>query len=560
MTLSAAPPPPNRHPPFVDDIRGWDEFFLNSPRFTPLNRRDFGFDISVPPKSHEQKQPFLAPTPEIFFSCARSPPFLASSRETLETSLVFPTTTTNLRGIRNEEETEPEDHQRCQDRREEVLPTSPPKKPQNQRGNVAHAQAVGRCPNESAIFESKVQILLPGQIYPLDHHRRPILQGDGRGIPVRADPRGIFVGASLPRKKGACRFGRRRRVDALRPKDQRSRNKSRCIARPPPPPPSPPVSIQVEGVPPDPRDIYGVYPIDFARMVDGDAAAKEEVSTSKRAPMRTRSRSRSRSATRGRGRIPAPSEPLSTPKAAASILDILNSTAKATRTTTPATPPTFSEVLARPKSPPTVPTLASAIEGMEAAVKRHQTDSLSLLHSSAGPGKDFERRLTLLRKGNISHLVGASARVKAAGGTTFSLENLFEIARSEEKEARRRYASAGSTNSEATNALTIHSSITDTDGFTTVRARSGKSSSPPKQRLQSRSPPRPDFGTERVNQFDEIFLNSFKAPDGTRIDTNAPTEMDVRKINDQRIPVSSSLPSSSIVYNTLSPPPPWYRK
>jgi hypothetical protein len=170
---------------------------------------------------------------------------------------------------------------------------------------------------------------------------------------------------------------------------------------------------------------------------------------------------------------------------------------------------------------------------MEAAVKRHQTDSLSLLHSSAGPGKDFERRLTLLRKGNISHLVGASARVKAAGRTTFSLENLFEIARSEEKEARRRYASAGSTNSEATNALTIHSSITDTDGFTTVRARSGKSSSPPKQRLQSRSPPRPDFGTERVNQFDEIFLNSFKAPDGTRIDTNAPTEMDVRKINDQ---------------------------
>ncbi len=52
MTLSAALPPPNRHPPFVDNIRGWDEFFLNSPRFTPSDRRDFGFDIFVPPKSH----------------------------------------------------------------------------------------------------------------------------------------------------------------------------------------------------------------------------------------------------------------------------------------------------------------------------------------------------------------------------------------------------------------------------------------------------------------------------------------------------------------------------
>ena len=146
---------------------------------------------------------------------------------------------------------------------------------------------------------------------------------------------------------------------------------------------------------------------------------------------------------------------------------------------------------------------------MASAVKKHQTNSLSLLHSSAGPGKDFERRLALLRKGNISHLVGASARVKAAGGTTFSLEMLFEIARSEEKEARRMYTSAGSIDSEATNALTIHSSITDADGFTAVRARGGKSSSPPKQRLQSRSPPRPNVGTERVNPFDEIFFELF---------------------------------------------------
>jgi hypothetical protein len=142
---------------------------------------------------------------------------------------------------------------------------------------------------------------------------------------------------------------------------------------------------------------------------------------------------------------------------------------------------------------------------MASAVKKHQTESLSLLHSSAGPGKDFERRLALLRKVNISHLVGASARVRAAGGATFSLEMLFEIARSEEKEARRIYTLDGSVASEATDAPTIYSSITDADGFTAVCVRGGKSSSPPKQRLQSRSPPRPNVGTERVNPFDDFF-------------------------------------------------------
>ncbi len=97
--------------------------------------------------------------------------------------------------------------------------------------------------------------------------------------------------------------------------------------------------------------------------------------------------------------------------------------------------------------------------------------------------------MALLRKANISNLVGASARVKAAGGAKFSLEMLFEIAHSEEKEARRIYTLDGLIASEATDALTIYSSITDANGFTAVRVRGGKSSSPPKQQLQSRSPP-----------------------------------------------------------------------
>ena len=85
------------------------------------------------------------------------------------------------------------------------------------------------------------------------------------------------------------------------------------------------------------------------------------------------------------------------------------------------------------------------------------------------------------------------------------LEMFFEIARSEEKEARRIYTADGSITSEATNALTIYSSITDANGFTAVRVRGGKSSSPPKQQLQSRSLPRPNVGTERVNPFDDFF-------------------------------------------------------
>jgi hypothetical protein len=142
---------------------------------------------------------------------------------------------------------------------------------------------------------------------------------------------------------------------------------------------------------------------------------------------------------------------------------------------------------------------------MASAVKKHQTESLSLLHSSAGPGKDFEKRLALLRKVNISHLVEASACVRAAGGASFSLEMLFEITRSEEKEARRIYAMDGSVASETMDAPTIYSLITDADEFTAVCVRGGKSSSPPKQRLQSRSPPRPNVGTERVNPFDDFF-------------------------------------------------------
>ena len=118
---------------------------------------------------------------------------------------------------------------------------------------------------------------------------------------------------------------------------------------------------------------------------------------------------------------------------------------------------------------------------MSDAVKKHQTDSLSLLHSSADPGNMFEKRLALLRKTNISLLLEASACVRAAGGAAFLLETLFEIAKLEEKEAQRIYAMDGLVASAATDAPTIYSSITNANAFTAVSQHGSKSSSPPKQ-------------------------------------------------------------------------------
>jgi hypothetical protein len=127
---------------------------------------------------------------------------------------------------------------------------------------------------------------------------------------------------------------------------------------------------------------------------------------------------------------------------------------------------------------------------MASAVKKHQTESLSLSYIPPQVQEQiFEKRLALLHKVNFSYLVEASACVRAAGGASFLLEMLFEIARSEENEARRIYAMDGSVASASTDAPTIYSTITDAEGFTAVSVGGGKSSSPPKQRLQSRSPP-----------------------------------------------------------------------
>jgi hypothetical protein len=61
-------------------------------------------------------------------------------------------------------------------------------------------------------------------------------------------------------------------------------------------------------------------------------------------------------------------------------------------------------------------------------------------------------------------MLTAMTGVQAAGGTGFSLETLFEVARLEEKEARRIFPMDGLVTSVATYARTIYSSITDANG------------------------------------------------------------------------------------------------
>ncbi len=114
---------------------------MNSPRLTRSDRRNFGSDFLVPPKSHGQKQPILASIPEILFFCKSSPCFVASSRNTLETSLFYATRTTNLHINGNVEATQPKHHQRNDDRGERVIPPPAPKEPPYTRGAGASDRA-----------------------------------------------------------------------------------------------------------------------------------------------------------------------------------------------------------------------------------------------------------------------------------------------------------------------------------------------------------------------------------------------------------------------------------
>ena len=65
-------------------------------------------------------------------------------------------------------------------------------------------------------------------------------------------------------------------------------------------------------------------------------------------------------------------------------------------------------------------------------------------------------------------MMEATAGVRAAGGTGFSLETLFKVACLEEKEARWIFSMDGLVATAKTDAPTIYSSIPDAEGFLLV--------------------------------------------------------------------------------------------
>jgi hypothetical protein len=115
----------------------------------------------------------------------------------------------------------------------------------------------------------------------------------------------------------------------------------------------------------------------------------------------------------------------------------------------------------------------------------------------------------------------ATTRVQHAGGTRFSLETLYDLARSEKKEARRLVDKEFAHNSALANAkdaATMMSSITDSDGYTTKSCHGGSpTTSPPRPRLQ----PKGKEGN-RKNPFDDRFLTTFLPSF-----TNGPAKMHV---------------------------------
>jgi hypothetical protein len=139
-----------------------------------------------------------------------------------------------------------------------------------------------------------------------------------------------------------------------------------------------------------------------------------------------------------------------------------------------------------------------------------------------------------LRGANVALMSSATIRVEHAGGTCFSLECLYKLARTKEKEAPRIFdkeplPDSLSIDTKAKETATTMSSITDLDGFTTVSHPGGSStSSPPKLCPQSCSPTRQgNEGGSRRNPFDNKFLTTFLPILSRRITSkHAPTEIE----------------------------------
>ena len=139
MVLSTAPTPWYRPPPFVDDIRGWDEFYVNSPHPSPSNQLELDLNFVVHPNSHGQNHPTLAFTPEIFSHRTGLPSLFASSRKTLKTSLCYHPRTINSPKLLNEV-TQFAPYQQNNHHGERSLPSPAPTEPPGNQGAGASNQ------------------------------------------------------------------------------------------------------------------------------------------------------------------------------------------------------------------------------------------------------------------------------------------------------------------------------------------------------------------------------------------------------------------------------------
>jgi hypothetical protein len=143
------------------------------------------------------------------------------------------------------------------------------------------------------------------------------------------------------------------------------------------------------------------------------------------------------------------------------------------------------------------------------AIRKYQDNVLSLLCSFTGTATISASKIGRLRADNVALMTSATIRVQQAGGTCFSLECLYNIARAEEKVARQIFAKEALITAAADTETTM-SSIMDADKFTTVSHRSvGSSSSPPQVEAPKLLSPPPCDDIKRISPFDGSFLTSF---------------------------------------------------
>jgi hypothetical protein len=209
------------------------------------------------------------------------------------------------------------------------------------------------------------------------------------------------------------------------------------------------------------------------------------------------------------------------PKPSILILEALHSKAK-NITKTP--PDLFAQVAAQSPSQnasisapaeltPTELAIASTTSVLMMAVKKHQSNILSLLMSVALGVSIFDSKIKQLRADNIALMTSATIQVQQARGVCFSLGRLYKIVCLEEKEARRVFNKAPAPGSLATipnDTTMVMSSVTDSDGYTTMSNHGGSITFSPKLCPQSRSPLCSSNGDgTRRNHFDDTFFMTF---------------------------------------------------